>query len=232
MDEGTTVKVYGGKNFGLQGASITGVGNLTFSSANPTISASSYFVAPGGAYFSSGTVYTEAAIQARGGISNDSGNCGGNVCINESMTVSGSTTASSFVYTSDRRLKENVIPIASALEKINALKGIHFTWKKDGKPDYGFIAQEVEKAEPDLVVTSEDKDKTKAVKYGNITAILVEAIKELWTKFDSSVKLQDQSMVNLKVSLENHERKISNLEKRVSALEESSQAPSRIPAGK
>ncbi len=39
--------------------------------ANPYLSFSSYFVAPGGAYFSGGYVYTEAAIQARGGIHND-----------------------------------------------------------------------------------------------------------------------------------------------------------------
>jgi hypothetical protein len=49
-------------------------GGITIAAANPYISASSYIVMPGGAYFSSGTVYCEAAIQARGGISNDSGN--------------------------------------------------------------------------------------------------------------------------------------------------------------
>lgn len=48
-------------------------GNLKFTTSNPYISAASYFVAPGGAYFNSGTVYTEAAIQARGGIHNDTG---------------------------------------------------------------------------------------------------------------------------------------------------------------
>lgn len=49
---------------------------LTFSTANPTISASSYFTAPGGAYFSSGIVYTEATIAARGGIADDGGDLG------------------------------------------------------------------------------------------------------------------------------------------------------------
>ena len=58
-------------------------GNLKFTTANPNIIASSYFNAPGGAYFSSGTVYTEAAIQARGGIHNDS---------NTYLTVSGGTS--------------------------------------------------------------------------------------------------------------------------------------------
>ncbi|TSD04844.1 MAG: Uncharacterized protein Greene07147_898 [Parcubacteria group bacterium Greene0714_7] len=48
-------------------------GNLRFSAANPYIYASSYFVAPGGAYFNSGTVYMEAQLRARGGIANDTG---------------------------------------------------------------------------------------------------------------------------------------------------------------
>jgi hypothetical protein len=58
-------------------------GNLRFTPANPYISASSYFVAPGGAYFNSGTVYTEAAIQARGGIHNDN---------NAALTIQGGTS--------------------------------------------------------------------------------------------------------------------------------------------
>ena len=58
-------------------------GNVNFANANPTISASSYFIAPGGAYFNSGTVYAEAPIQARGGIHNDT---------NTSLTISGGTS--------------------------------------------------------------------------------------------------------------------------------------------
>ncbi len=46
-------------------------GDLGFTQANPTISAPSYFRAPGGAYFNFGPVYTEAALRARWGIQND-----------------------------------------------------------------------------------------------------------------------------------------------------------------
>lgn len=46
---------------------------LTFTQNNPTLNAPSYFIAPGGAYFNSGTVYTEATLQARGGLHNDTG---------------------------------------------------------------------------------------------------------------------------------------------------------------
>lgn len=48
-------------------------GSLYFDQANPTISASSYFTAPGGAYFNSAPVYTEGTIRARGGLQNDTG---------------------------------------------------------------------------------------------------------------------------------------------------------------
>lgn len=48
-------------------------GSIGFFPANPTISASSYIIMPGGLYVSGGTLYSGATIQARGGIMNDSG---------------------------------------------------------------------------------------------------------------------------------------------------------------
>jgi hypothetical protein len=76
----------------MNGQSITNATGLSFSNANPYITASSYFVAPGGAYFNSGTVYTEAAIQARGGINNDAGSFGGNVSITDDLRIHGVIT--------------------------------------------------------------------------------------------------------------------------------------------
>jgi hypothetical protein len=77
-------------------------GNLTFGAANPTISASSYFTAPGGAYFSSGTVYTEASLRARGGVSSDTttnlvlgGGTSGNTAITGAAIVSNGVYAES-----------------------------------------------------------------------------------------------------------------------------------------
>lgn len=52
---------------------IRDAGGVRFAAANPYIYATSYFIAPGGAYFNSGTVYAEATIQARGGIADDGG---------------------------------------------------------------------------------------------------------------------------------------------------------------
>jgi hypothetical protein len=49
------------------------VSNITFPYSNPTLSSSSYFIIPGGAYFNSGTVYFQNTAQFRNGIQDDSG---------------------------------------------------------------------------------------------------------------------------------------------------------------
>ena len=64
-------------------------------------------------------------------------------------------------YASDERLKENIVPIPNALEKVSQLKGCTFDWKDKvdelgftptyRKNDVGLIAQDVEKVLPQLV---------------------------------------------------------------------------------
>lgn len=91
-------------------------------------------------------------------------------------------------YTSDERLKKDVVKIEDALEKVRWLKGVEFTWDKDKiagldhvgpKPDndIGLIAQDVEKVFPQAV--TEREDGYKAVDYGKLVPALIEAIKEL-----------------------------------------------------
>ena len=65
----------------------TAAGNIRFSAPNPYITASSYVIVPGGAYFNGGTVYFEAQAQFRGGIHNDS---------NAVLTVAGGTSNITF----------------------------------------------------------------------------------------------------------------------------------------
>lgn len=77
------MSTYNSASLQIEGASV-GAGNLRFTTANPYIVSSSYFVAPGGAYFNVGTVYTEAQYQSRGGIHNDA---------NTYLTVAGGTLA-------------------------------------------------------------------------------------------------------------------------------------------
>ena len=77
---------------------------------------------------------------------------------------------------SDERIKENIKPIDSALNKVKSLKGVYFNKIYDKRKEIGLIAQEVEKILPEVVVDTGD---LKSVAYGNIVAVLIEAIKEL-----------------------------------------------------
>jgi len=88
---------------------------------------------------------------------------------------------------SDERLKENIVVIPNALEKVSSLRGITFTRKDDGTVGTGLIAQELEKVLPEAVYESKtidsledpDAEEYKAINYGNTVGLLVEAIKEL-----------------------------------------------------
>ena len=81
------------------------------------------------------------------------------------------------VQASDFRLKKNITSIENSLDKVMHLDGKYFDWKDDSRHDIGFIAQDVEKILPELV--SETDDGYKALNYPQITAVLVNAVKEL-----------------------------------------------------
>jgi hypothetical protein len=88
---------------------------------------------------------------------------------------------------SDIRLKENIKPIESALDKVIKLQGVTFDWKEsdsilDIKEDIGFIAQDVQKVVPELV--RENDNGMLSMRHQGITPILLEAIKELKAEID------------------------------------------------
>ena len=91
------------------------------------------------------------------------------------ITSSGTVTANS-----DAKLKKNVATVSNALDKVNLLRGVEFDYIANDKHSIGVIAQEVEAVLPDLV----EGDETKSVAYGNLTAVLIEAIKELTSEVD------------------------------------------------
>jgi hypothetical protein len=99
------------------------------------------------------------------------------------LEVSGSVGGTSIyasndiVAFSDQSVKENIRPIENVLERIGNSRGVLYDRVDSGnKNNIGFIAQELEIAFPELVVTNENG--TKAVKYQNTVAVLFEAIKE------------------------------------------------------
>jgi hypothetical protein len=59
--------------------------------------------------------------------------------------------AGTFNTTSDISLKENICTFENAMDVVAGLRGVRFTWKKNGIKTVGLIAQEVEKVLPELV---------------------------------------------------------------------------------
>jgi len=97
----------------------------------------------------------------------------------DSLRVAGDVVAYA---TSDKRLKDNIKPIENALDKVNKISGVTFQWneisqKETGKKDVGVIAQEIEEILPELVETRSNG--YKAVDYPKLTALLIEAVKDL-----------------------------------------------------
>jgi len=79
---------------------------------------------------------------------------------------------------SDERFKQNIHTLGSSLSKIAQVRGVRFNWKDNPKEEQiGLVAQEVEKIFPELVST--DSEGYKSIAYGKLTAVLIEAIKEL-----------------------------------------------------
>ena len=101
--------------------------------------------------------------------------------------VDGDVIAFSSSTSSDERLKDNIKKIDSASDKIKELKGVEFTWKKNGKNGGGVIAQDVEKVLPGAVkeVDSLDGAQTyKTVDYNAVIGLLIETNKELLERIE------------------------------------------------
>lgn len=103
---------------------------------------------------------------------------------------------------SDRRLKENIMPLSDSLKGVTSLNGYSFTMKSDPThaTEYGLMAQEVETVFPPLVKT--DPEGTKSLNYMGMIAPMVEAMK------------QQQALI------EQQGQTIEALQKRIEALEQ------------
>jgi len=88
----------------------------------------------------------------------------------------GTLTSTIVTASSDERLKENVRPITGALDLVQQLAGVIFNRIGQTDDEIGYLAQQVEKILPQVVHTAADG--MKSIAYGNIVALLSEAIKE------------------------------------------------------
>jgi Chaperone of endosialidase len=98
--------------------------------------------------------------------------------------------------TSSKRFKEDIKPMDKASEALFSLKPVAFRYKKEidlqGIPQFGLVAEDVEKVNPDLVVRDKD-GKPYTVRYDAVNAMLLnEFLKEHRKVEEQNGKIQRQ----------------------------------------
>ncbi len=141
---------------------------------------------------------------------------------------------------SDRRLKQDIIPLRDSLTRLLQLRPVTYIWRpefsdisKRSGSEIGLIAQEVQEIFPDMVV--EKKDGYKRVKYDiGLQLYMVQAFKDFYELFEETNDRQDRAISSLvavtkeqqmkidALTMENAEIKSSNikLKKQVELMQE------------
>jgi uncharacterized coiled-coil protein SlyX len=129
---------------------------------------------------------------------------------------------------SSARYKETIKPMDKASEAILALNPVTFRYKNeldpDGIPQFGLVAEQVKKVNPDLVVRGED-GKVMTVRYEAVNAMLLnEFLKEHRKVTEQETKLaqQQSTIAELKATVAKQQdvfpAKIAQQQKQIEAL--------------
>jgi hypothetical protein len=100
------------------------------------------------------------------------------VFANGNTTVGGTLTENSSI-----RYKTNIETVKYGLDKILQLRGVTYDKKDTGVRELGLIAEEVNEILPDVVIKNEEGEPD-SVSYGRITAVLIEAVKDLQSQIN------------------------------------------------
>jgi Chaperone of endosialidase len=96
-----------------------------------------------------------------------------------SAKVTGDVTGASYQTISDARLKKEKRPVADALMKLSQLRGMTYQLIGEDRRRAGLLAQDVQRVLPEAV--TEGEDGFLCLAYGDVLALVVEAIKQLAT---------------------------------------------------
>jgi hypothetical protein len=127
------------------------------------------------------------------------------------ITTNGSST--SYVTSSDYRLKENIAPMTGALAKVSALKPVTYTWKVDGSIGQGFIAHELAEVVPDCVTGEKDATETVDIKDDNGKVIGTKEVPQ-YQGIDTSFLV-----ATLTAAIQEQQAIITDLKARIETLE-------------
>jgi len=163
-------------NFGMLAVGVNNSAGVGDTSIDPDNYGGYYYA--DGQY--TGTPPGVAFVIGNGDVDSSNGLAGANpsnafvVNFDGSATLSGDLTINS-----DARLKSNIISLGSTLAKLLMIDGKSYTMKtNESESKIGLLAQDVQKAFPELVKTTNDSDQTLSVNYQGLIPVLINAIKE------------------------------------------------------
>jgi hypothetical protein len=104
-----------------------------------------------------------------------------------SQTVAGSiecnTTTTSYLTSSDARLKHDIVDAPDAASLIDAIQVRSFKWNVDNREQrYGFVAQELVEVAPEAVSQQADPEDMMGVDYSKLVPMLVKEVQSLRTR--------------------------------------------------
>jgi hypothetical protein len=111
------------------------------------------------------------------------------------------TTSSSSI-----RDQTDLEPFSRGLEVVNRLRPTMFTRKASGEREIGLVAEEVAEVEP-LFTYKNDKGEVEGVKYPNLSAVFVNAIKEQ----QAQLAAQEEELRELRARLRRQEEQLAAL---------------------
>lgn len=102
------------------------------------------------------------------------------------FSTAGVGSAVNWSSTSDMRLKTNISPVPSQLDKVKAISElvVNFNWKDTNIKDTGFIAQELLKVAPEFVNVPEESDGMLSIHYGKMVSPLYSVVGELLNEIE------------------------------------------------
>jgi len=163
-------------NFGMLAVGVNNAAGIGDTSIDPNDYGGYYYA--DGEY--TGTNPGVAFVVGNGDVNSSTGGAGDNpsnafiVNYDGSATLSGELTVES-----DTRLKTNITTLGNTLSKLLLIDGKSYTMKSNEAIEkIGLLAQEVQKAFPELVKQAGDEEGTLSINYQGMIPVLINAIKE------------------------------------------------------
>jgi len=126
--------------------------------------------------------------------------------------------------TSSERFKDSIKPMDKASEAILALQPVTFRYKQeldpDGTPQFGLVAEQVEKVDPDLVARDE-QGKPYTVRYEAVNAMLLNEFLKEHRKVEEQAQInqeQEATITQVKSTVANQETIIAQQQREIKTL--------------